>query len=61
MIPRGHFCNIPVRAEADYEGNAFVETSLRLKEGEEHCILGIVLRISKETDSYIPVIKGMGG
>lgn len=48
-VPSGFWGNVPVRD--NFEGELFVEASLRTGEGYESCIPHTVLKINKETES----------
>lgn len=58
VIPPNHLCNTPVTTEDRFEGDLFVEASMRLKENQECCIPRVVLSVStKICESVLPVIN----
>lgn len=55
--PVGYWGNIGVRTNDDFEGELYIETSLRTAEGQEHCIPRTVVEITKGKESHLPVVN----
>lgn len=49
--------HVQVYSESNFEGDAYIEASLRLKEGQEYCIPRLVIEVRKHKMIVIPVIN----
>lgn len=57
IIPAGFWGNVEVEVKNDFEGELYVEASIRTGEGQEWCIPNSVLRISSANESILPVVN----
>lgn len=58
VIPPNYLYNIPVTTKSQFEGDLFVDASLRLKENQECCIPRVVLSVFDNiSEPVLPVIN----
>lgn len=57
IIPPNHIANVPVLSSEPYAGEIYIETSLRSQCGSEHLIPALVLTLTKNEQSFVPVVN----